>query len=199
MSGAEPQGNDTRSEIDWLCCMAALDGNAGALASYLRRGGRLQASPINNILVIVAERGYFDVVRILLDAGIDVNMAFPESGMTALMQAAQHGHLAIAKLLVLHGANKHASTSNGINALMLAASNGRTEIVEFLLRIGVDYNARSTVGETALMYAARRGHLKVVETLVEAGADKTIVSDRGLRALQYAIQCDQQAIVARLR
>ena len=54
-------------------------------------------------------------------------------GRTALMSAAEHGHIEIAELLLKHGADVNAKANKGITALMSAARDGRTEVAEVLL------------------------------------------------------------------
>jgi ankyrin repeat protein len=45
-----------------------------------------------------ASHGRFDTIRLLIEAGADINIQ-DEDGSTALMCAAEHGHLQIAKYL----------------------------------------------------------------------------------------------------
>jgi serine/threonine-protein phosphatase 6 regulatory ankyrin repeat subunit B len=54
---------------------------------------------------MVASYKYKDVVRLLIDAGADVN-AKSNEGFTALMMASQHGHSNIAQMLIDAGANE---------------------------------------------------------------------------------------------
>jgi len=46
-----------------------------------------------------ASHGRFDTVRLLIEAGADLNIQ-DEDGSTALMCAAEHGHIQIAQFLV---------------------------------------------------------------------------------------------------
>lgn len=48
-----------------------------------------------------ASHGRFDTIRLLLEAGADINIQ-DEDGSTALMCAAEHGHMKIVKYLLAH-------------------------------------------------------------------------------------------------
>ena len=107
-------------------------------------------------LLIAAEIGMLDEVKILLDSGEDVNVT-NESGWTALMQAAMNGHRNIVNLLISRGADVNARGDAGWEALMLAAQFGHLEIVRDLIESKARINAQSINGSTALMFAAGRG------------------------------------------
>ena len=65
------------------------------------------------------------MVQVLLEAGADKNVA-KQDGATALMAAAQNGHLKVVRVLLEAGADKNAAKQNGATALMMAAVNGYT-------------------------------------------------------------------------
>ena len=51
--------------------------------------------------MLAVSHGRLDMVRMLMEAGADVNMS-DEDGSTALMCASEHGHAEIVKLLLAH-------------------------------------------------------------------------------------------------
>ncbi len=67
-------------------------------------------------MIANAEIGNVAAVRLLLDAGIDVN-ARDARGMTALIAASEHGHVAVVKLLLDRGADVHLKNKMGATAL----------------------------------------------------------------------------------
>jgi len=82
--------------------------------------------------------GHEEVVRVLLDAGANVE-DHNENGHTPLMEAASAGHVQVAKILLEHGAgiNTHSNEFKE-SALTLACYKGHLEMVRFLLEAGAD-------------------------------------------------------------
>jgi ankyrin repeat protein len=137
------------------------------------------------------------LIRKLLDAGANPNAVVnntPRSRnrggsprivfASTLMRAAFAGDLEVAKLLLAHGANPHAVSSDGESMLEAAAGlafiNGyhsektgeeRVALVKVLLELGEDVNWADHYGITSLMAAANRGDVPVIRVLVDAGAD----------------------------
>ncbi len=146
-----------------------------------------------------AEAGDVEVLRLLLDHEGDPNSAglSTESGqpVSALMIAAQLGHLDCVKLLLARGANINLDTGHG-NALAFAVFTGRRDVVRFLLDHGSDVNMagrrltsfRRDTGFTPLMYAALNEHNDptVVRWLLERGASVHAQSSTGDTALGLA-------------
>lgn len=61
-------------------------------------------------LIVAAQQGHLEVVRLLLDRGVDVNA---NDGMTALHNASAGGHLAVMQLLLDRGAQLEALNAYG--------------------------------------------------------------------------------------
>ena len=64
--------------------------------------------------------GHLEVVRLLLEAGADQNVA-RQNGATALMDAAIYGHSKVVRLLLEAEADQNTATQDGTTALMVAA------------------------------------------------------------------------------
>ena len=122
-------------------------------------------------------RGDLRVVRRLIDAGANANLAVEGDG-SPLIQAAAGGHLAIATLLLDQGADVNQIVPGDENALMCASEQGHLEVVRMLVQRGANLNARiwtergDRPGEwrTAVSQAAKNGHSAVVNFLRSAGA-----------------------------
>ena len=123
-----------------------------------------------------------EIVRLLVEAGADVNAAEGSGGNTPLHEAVEKGDAEIVKILVAAGADVNAEGFMGHTPLILAAEEGATEIMRILLRPGLDAGtsadgedkeAASTpsIGSGALFTAIENDDVEMVRLLVEAGAD----------------------------
>ncbi|MEI8054813.1 MAG: ankyrin repeat domain-containing protein, partial [bacterium] len=114
------------------------------------------------------------------------------NGATALILAAQNGHLDTVKALLQNqnvDVNKH--TKDGATALIFAAQNGYLDIVNTLLKnqkVEIDKPANN--GATALILAASNNHPDIVEALLQNSRTVTINKQNinGTTALMYAAQ-----------
>ena len=76
--------------------------------------------------------GHSNVVGLLLAAGADVNHT-TRRGNTALVRAAAHDQLDVAKLLLSAGADASIRNVYGYSAPLLAASKGHQELVALFI------------------------------------------------------------------
>ena len=114
-------------------------------------------------LYTAVEDGNFELAKLLLEFGADINFAAPASGSeggTPLVCSAILGHTALSKLLSDHGAEMETPDNEGMTALYWAASQGRKKIVEILVEkganIGTHVDSEQSIG-TALICAAGAG------------------------------------------
>jgi ankyrin repeat protein len=70
-------------------------------------------------MVYAAGNGCAECVRVLLDAGEQVNARYAND-VTALMWAAAYGKVDTVKLLLARGADPHLRDNRGVTALMFA-------------------------------------------------------------------------------
>jgi len=149
-------------------------------------------------------------VRVLLAAGDVVNAPLHSSieelrdgnritllgaGSTPLHAAAQDGNLALAKLLLDHGASLSIRDAYGHSPFHLAVVAGCQDLVALFLEEGVDPDQRvvlpedSTIdaslkrylpGQAALHKAAAAGQLQIAKLLLEQGAAVNVRSEAGM-------------------
>eukprot|EP00035_Acanthoeca_spectabilis_P018251 m.385416 g.385416 ORF g.385416 m.385416 type:complete len:382 (-) comp16738_c0_seq2:3179-4324(-) len=144
----------------------------------------LDASPLRNAVF----RGYTDVVKVLLDAGANPDLADSEGVGTSIWVAALFGHRDVAELLIQAGAQVNLpSAKAGTTPLHAAAEHGFTDVVEMLLAAEADVGALTVKsGDTVLGLAARRGHVEVIQTLLASGADREVPNTAGETPLTLA-------------
>jgi ankyrin repeat protein len=128
-----------------------------------RQEGTKVMDRISNFLT-AADNG--DTAKVMegLNQGIDVNVT-DEHGQTALMLAADQGHIDTVNFLLQYRASLDLQNKLGGTALMLACFNGHLEIVTELLKAGADVNAKSGNGYTALMEAVVKRNEKAVQII----------------------------------
>eukprot|EP00401_Gymnodinium_catenatum_P002559 CAMPEP_0117515090 /NCGR_PEP_ID=MMETSP0784-20121206/30401_1 /TAXON_ID=39447 /ORGANISM="" /LENGTH=916 /DNA_ID=CAMNT_0005310897 /DNA_START=36 /DNA_END=2783 /DNA_ORIENTATION=+ len=153
----------------------------------------------DNALLLAIDEGYVDVVKYLVEVG--VNLKAFSGGDTALHTACAAGHLEIVRFLMESGEDKEATTDEGLTPLHLATMEGRVEVMRYLLEARTDLKAAAEGGYTALLFAAESGIIEVAQCLIEARADIGVVSTGGdlvmhaaaanghLDMLKYLIEC----------
>lgn len=120
-------------------------------------------------LARAAQRGYLDVVKLLIDRGANVA---PEGtgGFYFMLQVANGNNVDALKLIL--DKRKELGKEDLGTVLISACMSGRPEIVEFLLSRGADVNVRNEGDQrTPLHAAAHRGSSKLIKLLIDAGAD----------------------------
>ncbi|XP_064642866.1 serine/threonine-protein phosphatase 6 regulatory ankyrin repeat subunit A-like [Lineus longissimus] len=145
-------------------------------------GVKIDLETVNRAFLELAEKGRPDTVKILIDAGADVN-AKDINNDILLLASASGGHSDTVKILIDAGADVDAKDINNVTPLLASASGGHSDTVKILIDAGADVDAKSTNNDTPLLVSARRGHSDTVKILTDAGADvdaKDIINDTPL-------------------
>src|SRR5262245_34016247 len=116
--------------------------------------------------------GHMQTVEVLLAAGAEVNTASRETmKVTPLHSAAAARQVAIARLLIAHGADVNAGQAEScFTPLHEAAANGDIEFATLLLEHGAKINAKMKDGETPLAFAVSRNQSEMAAFLRGRGA-----------------------------
>lgn len=119
-------------------------------------------------LGLAAFFGHEEAVGALLAGGAAVNQAANNSQrVMALHSAVANQHLAIARLLLAHGAEVNATQEDAFTPLHEAAQNGQLPMAELLLSAGATVNPQLPDGKTPLALAREFQH-PTVAALLEA-------------------------------
>jgi uncharacterized protein len=167
-------------------------------------------------LVYAARANDLDSVKVLLDAGADVNQV-TAYGWSPLLVATQNRYYKLSAYLIERGADVNLPNKGGWTPLYLATDNRNIEsgdypvrkpdmdhldFIKLLLAKGANVNARMkdstetrTVftnqwldenGATAFLRASQSGDLVLMKLLLEHGADPKIPTTLGVTALHVA-------------
>lgn len=118
-------------------------------------------------LYMACEKGSWDIVKLLIRAGANVNQGNQQS-VSPLHIAAQNGHLEVVKLLIAAGANVNSQTDKALTAVFFAAQNGHKAIVKTLLAVPyINPNLLTNQKEHPLLIASYFGHVEIVDLLLD--------------------------------
>jgi len=145
-------------------------------------------------LIEAADEGALESMKLLIDAGADVNYFYVLGSPTAITMTASEGNLGCMKLLLKHGADIN-GVGNSMKPLHSAAEENNIRIIDYIISQRVEINKKDIFGRTALMYAASEGNLQVVIKLIDGGADASIEDKRGYTAANYAEDKDEYEVV----
>ena len=136
-------------------------------------------------LHVVAGFGLVELLRLLLDRGLDVN-AEDSYYNTALHDASIYGQSDALKLLLDRGSEVNAKNIDRNTPLYLAVAFSREELLPTLLEQGADVDRLCKDDWSPLHKAADNGHVAIAQMLLGHGASVTGRSLRGLIPLHRA-------------
>ncbi|CAM9813257.1 unnamed protein product [Ectocarpus sp. 8 AP-2014] len=190
--GVDKNFKDTDGETPLI--LAAFGGHLPVAEALLAAGVDVDTiGATGTALHIAVLEGFDGIVDALLKKGANTELR-DDDNRTALMDAAQFGHLHIVKALLAAHADVSARDSDGDTALHISASRGHEEIVDALLDAGADKNcADDHMGATPLHLAAYNSLLRIMNTLVAAGVDVNARDDDGNTALHVSARAGKDA------
>ena len=162
---------NARKEIGTTALFAASQVNHTDIVELLIKRGadvNITLTQGTSPLCVATAHGYFDVVRLLLEApGVQIDQKTCD-GVTPLGIASKFGYEDIVRLLLRHGADPNGANINELTPLHTACIKGKTAIVRMLLHAGADMDAEVEIGRqryTPYSLAVLGGHREVLSVL----------------------------------
>lgn len=112
------------------------------------------------------------LVKQLLAMGADPNRPYNENGLCPLVASCNVNNIAIASLLLKHGAKADGIGNLGgdyiENPLITAVMKGNKYMVQLLLRYGAKKEVKDETGRSPLFYARQQKHTQIIKILEKA-------------------------------
>jgi ankyrin repeat protein len=138
-------------------------------------------------LLYAIRKSDIQLIKSLIDDGINLNFRIQDSGLTPVLVAAGIGNSECIKLLVENGADIFSVDSNaGSSVLHKACQSGNLECVKILMESGafIDW-VSATTGHTPLLEALWFAHPDIVKYLLDKGAGLYIPTHYGFSTDQH--------------
>jgi ankyrin repeat protein len=168
---------------------AAAVGSVEALNVLLKAGAEVNAKNGLNVTPLHFAGAEMAKVRMLVDAGADVDAKSKGERTALIVAAGRPGSHETVRLLLSKGANTTVADRGSFTALIEAARANNTEALSLLLSKPHAINAANVRGFTALMQATGHANLAAVKLLLKNGADvnAAVSSNMTVRAGKIAI------------
>ena len=114
----------------------------------------------------------YALVKQLLTLGADPNRPYNENGLCPLVASCNVNNIAIASLVLKHGAKADGVGNLGgdyiENPLITAVMKGNKYMVQLLLRYGAKKGIKDEEGRSPLFYARQQKHIQIIKILEKA-------------------------------
>lgn len=127
-------------------------------------------------LINAAKDGLLDDVWLLLARDDLLIDTVDDDGRTALSMAAERGHFAIVKTLVMRGSMLEIADKTHRTPLQFASAGGHEDVVQFLGERTARIDWADIYGETALHIASSSGRAPILRILMKLGAFTCVYS-----------------------
>jgi ankyrin repeat protein len=134
------------------------------------------------------------VLKVLIDAGANVNALEAYWRYTPLVRALHERNLVAFRMLLKAGASVHKEGTSG-PPLHFAAYKGFVNVAKLCIAAGARLDQRDCSGNTPLMLAASAGQLKMVKVLLKAGANPLALNRADRTPCELAAENNKAEIV----
>lgn len=148
---------------------AVVQGDLGSCELFLKAGFSPDLTDKKgvSVLCLAVRSSHLGVLRLLIDAGADVNLRSRDRDNSPLMDAAAEGLTDIVRELINRGADLKGVSRNGQNVLVLAIGKGAQDVAALLLEAGADPFVGDKLGMNACQYAQLLGRKDFLAQVAE--------------------------------
>ncbi|GLA48563.1 hypothetical protein AnigIFM63604_004081 [Aspergillus niger] len=169
------------------------------LQSCVNVNPRLDGLPYISPLTLAVETGDTRIARLLLQAGVDVQVASEGSGLSLLERALKRKDVDMSRFLIECGVQEHMPHSHrqqNSSALLLAVQNGYYYIVGMLVQAGAPLNeVYGDAPGTVLAAAIEKGDQMLIHMLESAGATLIGPKLRKIGNLETAMYLQERGVL----
>ena len=186
-AGASVKAADARlPDGQTLLMHASGTGNVASMKALIAAGSGINARETRSgttAAIWAATRNRADAVRVLVEAGADLNVlskvtSYPHTQNGVLLSGLEEGYSYVGQTVLPRG---------GWSAAMYAAREGAVDAVRALAESGANLDLTDPEGTTALIVAIINGYYDVAAVLVEKGANPNIADIKGMTPLYAAV------------
>lgn len=124
--------------------------------------------------------GNMEVIRLLIDAGADINAECGFCyGQSAIQIALEYSNFELVEELMKHGANLQVSSDMGRTLLHGVAHSDNILLAGKLIDSGLDVNVKDEDGATPILFAASNGKFEMFKLFEEYEAELLVVENNG--------------------
>ena len=146
-------------------------------------------------LMYVCEFGFVEIVKILVDAGANLNLQNKEDNTALMIACYKNSECALE--LIRNGANLNLQNQHGKTALIIACENKLESVVDELIKFGADVNLLDKQGVSALIAASWSRSKNIINNLIDHGANIDIQVN-GFTCLMSCCTLELQDIALKL-
>lgn len=175
-----------RSEANIKLTRAINHGDLAAASDAIKEGAEVNIPgdlyydpPLYN----AADRHQYDMCKLLIDSGADVNIK-DKIGVSVIEHLAIIGGEKEALLLIASGAAFDAPNRHGDTPLIRAIIDGQPQMAKLFLAAGANPNVKNSENSTPLHYAVRQGDVDTFKKLIDLGADIEAKNNKGITPMQ---------------